>query len=352
MTNAFQELLLVSLKKVSKLSYSLSEDDWVVLYNEAEKQSLVGVLWNAIEKLPFEQHPPLEILMEWVGQTERIKYQNNLVNKRISEVSLFFQNGGFRSTVLKGQGTALLYPEPEYRQSGDIDLWVEGDRNKVLEYAKTYGNISSIDIKHADFHCFDDVSVEIHSLPTWFYSPIVNNRLTKWISLVQNNQFNKKNGFGVPTVKFSLVYSLIHIYRHQFEEGVGLRQLMDYYYILMHSTEEERLEAFSYLCRFGMTRFVGAVMYVQNFFFHIDDTYLLCAPSKKYGMKLLNGIIKGGNFGRHNDKNFHGIENRIQRGMRNIRHNLDLLFDYPSEVLWSPFWKCWHWCWRKTHGYL
>jgi len=161
-----------------------------------------------------------------------------------------------------------------------------------------------------------------------------------------------ERGFATPTIKFNLVYSLIHIYRHLFDEGIGLRQMMDYYYIMQHSIETERSEAYRALCNLGMKRFVSAAMYVMVGVYSMNQQYLLCEPSEKYGTKLLNSILEGGNFGHYNNKNAHGKENRIQRGIRNIRHNLSVLSDYPSEVLWSPIWKCWHWCWRKWNGYL
>lgn len=353
MNKLFSEFILIALGKRQTFRKSPSEKDWYNIYEEVEKQSLIGFCFTVIERLPNNQRPGMNLLMEWVGQTEKIKVQNKIVNKRTAEISLLFQKGGYRSTVLKGQGAALLYPYPEYRQSGDIDIWIDGDRNKVLEYAKSFGVVGSIDIKHVDFHCYEDVSVEIHFMPTWFYNPIINKRFRKWLSFVKNRQFNRTDfGFSVPTIGFNLVYSLIHIYRHLFEEGIGLRQLMDYYYILIHSTVEERRVAFAHLCDFGMFRFVAAVMYVQKNVFDLDESFLLCSPSNKYGRKLMDDIIRGGNFGHYNEKNQHGYENRIQRGIRNIRHNMNILFDYPSEVLWSPVWKCWHWCWRKKHGYL
>lgn len=347
------QLIKVALGNANRIFRSFNEREWKGLYDAAVKQSLIGILYLAVEILPKEQRPSLELLMEWMGQAERVKYRNVIVNKRAIEITQRFALAGFKTSVLKGQGTAMFYPYPELRQSGDIDLWVDGDRDIVIDFARTFGNISSIDIKHSDFHCFDDVAVELHSLPTWFYCPWVHKCYLDWLDSVKQQQFiMSKSGFATPTVSFCLVYSLIHIYRHLFDEGIGLRQLMDYYYILMHSTIEERNEAFGYLCQFRMKRFVGAVMYIQKYVFDIADDFLLCPPNAKYGKKILNRIMVGGNFGQYDEKNAHGKENVIQRGIRNVRHNFDLLFDYPSEVLWSPIWKCWHWCWRKEHGYI
>lgn len=43
------------------------------------------------------------------------------------------------------------------------------------------------------------------------------------------------DGFGeitVPTLSFNVIYILSHLYRHVFTEGIGLRQLLDYYFVI------------------------------------------------------------------------------------------------------------------------
>ena len=37
---------------------------------------------------------------------------------------------------------------------------------------------------------------------------------------------------AIPTVEFNLIFQLTHIYAHLMNEGIGLRQLLDYYYVL------------------------------------------------------------------------------------------------------------------------
>ena len=36
----------------------------------------------------------------------------------------------------------------------------------------------------------------------------------------------------IPTVEFNIIFQLTHIYSHLMNEGIGLRQLVDYYYVL------------------------------------------------------------------------------------------------------------------------
>ena len=61
-----------------------------------------------------------------------------------------------------------------------------------------------------------------------------------------------------PDVSFNLVFAMVHIYRHFFSEGIGLRQLKDYYFILKLSTSEERAKAMNTFERLHMRRVVVA----------------------------------------------------------------------------------------------
>ena len=354
MNNLFFELLQVAIGRRDLLSKVPTADEWSAIYGMSVKQALVGVCFCGMQRLPKEMMPPKDFLLKWFAMAESVRKRNLLMNAQAKEVAEKFARGEFRSCVLKGQGLAEMY-NPNlglYRQSGDIDLWVDAERKSVLNYARSFGEITSVDFKHADLRYFEDVEVEIHSTPTWFYNPIHYQRFLRWLDIVKENQFNiGEMGFASPTIEFNLLFVLIHIYKHLFDEGVGLRQLMDYYFVLLHSSETERISAYKTLCTFGMRRFAGATMFVIKEVFSMEDRFLLCAPSEEYGRKFLNSVVDGGNFGRYDKRNHHGKENTLQRGIRNIRHNMQIFFDYPSEVLWAPFWKVWHLVWRKINGY-
>lgn len=354
MNNLFFELLQVAIGRRDLLSKVPTADEWSAIYGMSVKQALVGVCFCGVLRLPKEMIPPRDVLIRWFALSEKIKQQNLLLNERAKEMTVKFAEGGFRSCVLKGQSIADLYNDNLclFRQSGDIDIWVDGDRQRVLDYACSFGDVASVDFKHADFRYLKDVEVEIHSVPTWFYDPVHYRKFHRWLERVKENQFCVgKLGFASPTIEFNLVYVLIHIYKHLFDEGVGLRQLMDYYFVVIHSSETERILAYNTLCTFGMKKFVEATMYVMKEVFSMEDDFLLCAPSENYGRKFLSIVVDGGNFGKYNNRNSLGKDNLIQRGIRNIRNNMPIVLDYPSEVLWAPLWKVWHLLWRKIKGY-
>lgn len=338
----------------------IKENDWHSIYDIATKQSLAGVMMEGIKRLSEidnSQKPPLPLLYEWIGIAEYIKHQNKLMDEKSAMLTRILKSWEYDSCILKGQGVARLYPKPELRQSGDIDIWVNGCRDDVVKVLKKQCiGLSYIDYVNCHAGFFTDAEVEAHFKPSWMYNPFTDRKLQKWIEAnkaAQMANYDNEVKFCYPTIEFNLVFSLIHIYRHVLQEGIGLRQLMDYYFIITHSNNEERLNSYSTLCSFGMKKFVGAVMYVLHIVFDIDETYLLCEQNNKEGKFLLDEILRGGNFGKYDDRNeVISIDNKLQHGLFNMKRNLRYLKYYPSEVLWMPLWKTWHWGWRKWKGYL
>ncbi len=360
----FFELIRVAIGNLDCLSRLPSDKEWKVLYSMAAKQSLVGVCFAALQKLGanaddgYIQIGISEMqYLTWMGMTAMIQKKNHTVDVQCVALQKQLSANGLRSCVLKGQGIGLLYPEHlrGLRQSGDIDIWIKGDRDKVLDYFKRQGaKVSYTSIKHAQVELFEDTECEVHSRPSWFYNPIHDRRWMKWVKEVETEQFCFEiNGVIAPTLKFNIVFLLIHIYRHLFEEGIGLRQIMDYYMTLqkvplgmMYSDVVEILK------RLGLIKFAGALMFVMSEVFDLDKKRMICPPNDKDGKFLLSEIMQGGNFGKYDERNGERRKNRIARGIATMKRNMRYISAYPSEILWAPVWKIWHWCWRKKHRYI
>lgn len=356
----FFYLLQLAIGKQRHETITLDNEEWSLIFELAVKQSLVGMILEGAQRLSekeISQKPPLPILYEWIGQNEQIRQQNYKIDKQCEQLSSWFKQNGFSNCIIKGQGVARLYPKPDSRQPGDIDIWVDGNRDKVVKLMRS----NFIGVKYVDYvNChaafFTDTEVEVHFRPTWFYNPFVNRKVQKWIHENQSAQlehFDEKKDFSYPTIEFNLVFSLIHIYRHVFQEGIGLRQLTDYYFILTHSTESERKKALAVMKSFGIGKFVSAVMYVMRHVYGMDSRMLMCESNDKQGKMLLNEILRGGNFGHYDDRiAYVDIQQRWKRGWENFKRNMRFVKDYPSEVTWMPLWRAWHYFWRMSKGYL
>lgn len=206
---------------------------------------------------------------------------------------------------------------------------------------------------HVDLPLFDDPStysgaltdVEAHFTPTYMHCPWHNKRLQSW--MIFGNCVSKEEnelGMVVPTTEINLVFSMLHAYRHQTSEGVGLRQVMDYYFALVSSTDSQRLLAYYTLCDLGVKRFCGALIYVLQEVFGMK----LCEPDAKEGRYLLNEIMTGGNFGHHDDRvKAVAKESKKTRFIRQTKRNMHQLTHYPLEVLFSPLWLVRHFFWKR-----
>ena len=220
--------------------------DWQMLYSFAFKQALLGLCFDGIERFGKEYPEELkqnpigrELLMTWMGKAQQIRRQNMKVNAVASKLYSKFREDGLRCCILKGQGNALMYPNPYSRTPGDIDVWVNASREDITDYAKTHFEIGE-DIRYHHIETsMDGVPVELHFFPCSMNNPIYHARLQKWfrrnVDLQCSHIVGLPDGAGdiaIPTTAFNVIYQLTHLYHHFFDEGIGLRQIIDYFLVV------------------------------------------------------------------------------------------------------------------------
>ena len=234
----FFDFLRFCIGSAKEIPGSLKEVDWKELYAIAQKQALLGVLFYGIRRLPKELAPEQKLLMQWMVMAEQIRKQNIRLFQDSVKVCQNFENKGFANCILKGQGNALLYPDPYMRTPGDIDIYLSGGRRKIMKYVDQVCPNQVMRYHHVDFPVMK-TAIEVHFTPSYMFFPVHNRRMQKWFKEVMGEQCNHRvslpDGYGeihVPQVSFNVIYILSHLYRHIFTEGVGLRQLLDYYFVI------------------------------------------------------------------------------------------------------------------------
>ncbi len=339
--------------------------NWKLLYSFASKQALLGFCFDGIERLGNEYSEELkknpierDLLMIWMGKAQQIRRQNVKVNGVAAKLYSKFREDGLRCCILKGQGNALMYPNPYFRTPGDIDVWVNASREEITEYAKCHFKLED-DIR---FHhletTMDGVPVELHFFPGIMNNPIYNARLQKWFKrnadLQCSNVVSLPDGIGeiaIPTMAFNVVYQLTHLYHHFFDEGIGMRQIIDYYYVVnndellaIKDTLQKELK------HFGLWKFAGAVMYVLHEALGLSDEKMIAPMDEKRGKLLLAEILNGGNFGRHFTKYGHFTQQGMaKKYFLKIWRNMHFVRYYPAEALSEPIFRTWHFFWRLKH---
>ena len=334
--------------------------DWSDFYKFAKKQSLLGVVFDGIQRLPKELAPDSDLLMKWMGCSMAIQKRNAVMYQASSEVFSEIRKAGYRCCVLKGQGNAVGYPNPYSRTAGDVDVWVQADRNELRrlanELAELDGHVEREIVHHIELER-KGISVELHPTPMMFNNPVLNHRMQRWFKrnadLQCSNLVDLPDGMGqiaVPTATFNAIYQLSHLQHHFFYEGVGMRQVVDYH-LLMHNSECIIIHNCSLLRdlrHLGLWKFAGAVMWVLHETLGLPKSMMIAPMDEKRGRLLLDGILEGGNFGQYGNRQHYG-RGTFGHNVQRLRRDLRLVRYYPAEALAEPFFRVWHFLWRKKN---
>ena len=372
----FFDFLRFCIGSTKEIPDSLKEVDWKELYAIAKKQALLGVLFYGIKRLPKELAPEQKLLMQWMVMAEQIRKQNIRLFQDSVKVCKNFENKGFANCILKGQGNALLYPDPYMRTPGDIDIYLAGGRKRVMQYINKVCPNQVMRYHHVDFPVMK-TAIEVHFTPSYMFFPIHNSRMQKWFKEVMGEQCAHRvslpEGYGeihVPQVSFNVIYILSHLYRHIFTEGIGLRQLLDYYFVLLkwhtdltNLTDSNKslpqmtlintdLDALRHKLKYlGLWKFAQAVMFVMKEVFGLSEDRMIVPMDEREGRFLLDEIMRGGNFGQYDDRMGSKVgESKIHRYFRMNLRNLRFVKHYPTEALSEPLFRTWFALWKKIHG--
>ena len=309
--------------------------DWPALFAFAKKQALIGLF------LPGKCPDSLseDDLLPWLAPVHMIERKNKQINQRVEQLVDLFEQDGFSCCILKGQGNAAMYPNPLRRSPGDIDVWIDSDEATVYQYVHKLFPKEKASFKHIHFPLFKDVRVDVHVTPLKFFSKNHSKHFQQWIGQNRAEQFahwirlpGTSRDICVPTGKFNSVYQLGHMLLHLFDKGLGLRQVVDYFYVLkaLDLTEKDREELAETLKSLGMLRFAAAMMWVERDVLGLPDGQCIVGPDKRLGKILLGELIAGGNFGeQHRRKK--GKGRFFFNGLVNTRRNLALLPLAPRE---------------------
>ena len=372
MERFFFELLQVAIGNKPCLSAVPTNEEWMLLFQMCQKQALVGIAFHGVQLLPKEQRPERSLIIQWYAVAMQIEQRNALTTEVCHLLVKDLDADGLGTCILKGQANHQYYDGElaPLRTCGDVDVWVapkdKGEKQpvrKVIEYFSAKGVMESLCYLHIEITPVKDVPVEVHLRPSFMNEPFCNRRFQQLFGhggecWNRCTCMEKIDGVVLPvlTVDYDAIFQLNHIYRHLIDEGVGLRQVLDYYMLLKtwkdwHKMQKESIQQI--VRGLGMARFASALMYVLKEVFAMPEEWMICEASEKAGRFLLDEILQSGNFG-HYDSRMTQLEVRkgetsyqIQRAWRRFVRNLHFLTSYPEEVIWEPVARVEHLWWRK-----
>lgn len=212
----------------------LSVTEWKQIYDIAQKQSLVAVIFPILEKAtsPSDDETEKEffkkIVLKWFGHVRAIVRINHNVSANVVKIAEKFSHDGFESCLLKGQGNGLLYPQPNLRTPGDIDILIRPkmtshdkrnvitDEKKTIEYVRAQYQDTKASYHHIEYPQFNGTEIEVHYRPSFMFNFMFNSRLQQFYADMADEQFHNRKKIAdgkvaVPIAEFNKVFLLSHI---------------------------------------------------------------------------------------------------------------------------------------------
>lgn len=318
---------------------------WRDIINLAGVQTVRGLLLDGISLLPEELMPDEDSVMEIAGKQNKIEIHNQVHRDTIVQIDQALRSNGITAVFMKGQTTALRYPKPLHRQPGDIDFVVrKSDFPKTLDVLEGLGKVDRTLVhEHHGMAWVNDVTVEPHYKVHNYQRPSTDKAMKEMFSevfpdkLINADIDGHKVDIFPPT--FESVFLISHMVNHVYEEGLGLRQVIDYAMFLDRCADKiDWLQHDEWLSKMRMQRsfriftcicvkYLGLSLpsHVQPFSFKEEE----------WGKELMEDIMTVGNFGRgkyvfrHN-----GWKDALRNYIWVLNRCASLDFVCPSEAKW------------------
>lgn len=365
----FLELIANSLGNSNRMRRVPSADEWKMLFQTAQNQAIAGVCFVGVQKLKTLGYSiPDDVYFEWLAVAAQIQERNELMNKWTIQLCRRIEKDGYNCCVLKGQSFTRLYRQSDsasnkevenklssLRQSGDIDIWMLAGHKDVIRWGQKNGGIWYYDYHHADLMEFHDADVELHYRPTLSRNLWRNVKLQRWFKKEGKKLIDKSADFPVPNEMFNLILVLNHNFWHLMYEGVGMRQMMDLYFVLEnltpHSSPEGiRNDYLKLIKKFNLEKYAAASMWVMKEVLGLAEEKMVYKPDEKLGRFLLQEIMKAGNFGHADERlKISRYDNRIKLMLGWMKHTFRLVSYYPIDVLWTPIGVFYISLWRRWY---
>lgn len=208
--------------------------DWEKLINLADKHCVLSLLHDLLVHIDAVPEALVYKSGERAKQTVLQNYRLLYMSSRIIQE---LEQHHIRVILLKGWQTAWLYPVPEVRKSGDIDILVAHPQEflSAIALLEKQG-CKKQDIQHANHHVElvsdKGISIEVHSrLAEPFDNKYTNDYLEN-IKSEYNAHLIHKNILGYPVTctndGYDAFYLLLHMLQHFLRAGFGVKLLCDW----------------------------------------------------------------------------------------------------------------------------
>jgi hypothetical protein len=338
-TTSFFHILASTLNN-TPVDWSLFEGftpkDWRSFYALSKYHGVVCIVFDKIKDTPKHIAPPKDVILRWYPHSDSIERQMRYIEHLSVEFAERMAEYDIPVVVLKGSAYASYYPQPYYRESGDLDCYLMGKAdlgNEVI--GKIGGVLKEAGYKHSHL-MYKGLTIENHRYLTNFD----NTRLgIKTEHLLQEYIQNEMTPIGDtkllnPCADFNALFLLKHAQRHfRQDDGIRMRHLLDWAFFLRAEADNihwDKIIPIMRECR--MLNFAKAITTICRERLGLDVNIEGLDDKNKDYNKLLYDILN-----HHSGPTTNNVYQRTMKVLRRFVHMWkfrDLLDEsYPRLIL-------------------
>ncbi len=344
--NAFLTLLQSGLwgrDPVTEDFAGLSDEEWDEIFRMSGRQTVTGIVFDGICRLPEESQPSERQFAGWVVAVDMIETGNRRMNAALKELAALFAGNGLWPVLLKGQGIAALYPTPAHRECGDIDFYFSSHRplslpkrpssevtndcpfDRLRDRAEEIIESKGIKVSRMPdgslSYSWKGIEIEHHPSVVDLNSP----RLKNWVKTLDNDPgfvpSSLAGGLWEPSPELNALLLNTHILKHAIGKGIGLRQMCDLA-MAYHRMSEEEKSAERGERIFSLYRQAGILKWSRLLHSFLVGVIGLPEEELPYSERdvdyapLMTVVEEGGNFGQYRSGGYEGSGVRPFDGLR------------------------------------
>lgn len=301
-TKALLELLAYEIFDQA-MDIDASTVDWSAVLAEAQRHKVTALLYPAIRSM---DGVPEAIFNKVCGTAIAVATASEAMLKEQRSILDLLEAHQIPCVVLKGTSVAYLYPHPELRTIGDIDILVEEENlDEACKALQADGFAPSYTAeKHL---CLQKgaVWVEMHRMVSVFPES-EKGRFTKqtMTGALRHTQEAEISGVRFPMLSgaYQIIGLLAHMEQHLDSSGIGLRQVCDWAvtaHALRNCFDGETL---ALLERCGLLRFAKIMTQLcEKYLGLLPCQWTANAPAALVDA-MLSDVLEGGNFQSQHEK--------------------------------------------------
>lgn len=339
-------------ERTSYHSASYTEKELESVIQIAGKHSVLPLLYDVLDSCEALGESARELLVKKSRQTVVQSYRLLMLTRDLVQL---LREHGISAILLKGCATAALYPVPELRKSGDIDLLLEGreEARRAYSLLLEHGFLKGNEHSQHHFVCVspEGIEIELHALLT---EPFDNIGVNRYLLRLQSEYFRQWEeremigvAFPVPKPPYHAYYLLLHMLQHFLRSGFGVKLLCDWVVFWEQEDGTDCRNTFLALAREsgteGFAKMITAVC-VRYLGLSAERVRFLVGPKEIQAQavgELMAEILEAEEFGRSSSDRM-----VVMRGtgltdyVREFHHQTMLTYPRTGKypILWPALW--------------